>query len=88
ALVARIGDGAPLDVQRLPRSAYWQAALEQLIEHLRREASAPLTKALDAIGGMPAEQREACAEQLLLGHYLQVDSGEALFFWAALSLYF
>jgi FdhE protein len=88
ALVARIGDGAPLDVQRLPRSAYWQAALEQLIEHLRRDASAPLTKALDAIGGMPVEQREACAEQLLLGHYLQVDSGQALFFWAALSLYF
>jgi len=88
ALAELLGHGAPLDVRRLPRSAYWQVALVQLIEPLRSEANASVAMALDAITGMSAAQRESCAEHLLEGRYEQVDSGQAVLFWAALTLYF
>ena len=88
ALAQRVGDAAPLEVQQLPRSRYWQQALEALIEDLRAEASGPVRAALDALAALSHEQREACAEHLLQGRYGEVDSGQALFLWAALGLYF
>ena len=88
ALAALVGNGAPLDVKRLPRSAYWQAALLQLIELLQPQASCSVARALDAISDMSSDERESCAEHLLDGRYLLVDSGQAVFFWAALTLYF
>lgn len=88
ALAARVGQGVPLDVHTLPRSAYWQVALRHLIEHLAASASGPVAEVLASISDMCAEQRERCAQHLLEGRYDQVDSGQAVFFWAALTLYY
>jgi FdhE protein len=87
-LAGRVGEGAPLDVRSLPRSAYWKALLKQLLEHLTADASAPVAAALQSIASMTAEQRETCAEHLLHARYDQIGSGQAVFFWAALMLYF
>ncbi|MNH04149.1 formate dehydrogenase accessory protein FdhE [compost metagenome] len=85
---ARVGASTPLAAPTLPRCGYWQQALEQLIEGLRAEASAPVQAAMDSLMAKTREQRETAADLLLQGRYDQVDSGQAPFLWAALGLYF
>ena len=86
ALTERLGAEAPLSTQL--HSGYWQQMLEHLLEDLRTEASDPVCAALDRLTALSADQREACAQDLLQGQYGKVNSGEAVFLWAALGLYF
>lgn len=74
-------DQPPLECRTFARDGYWLAALRQLAEHLQHPVLQGLAQRNDA-------SLEADAEALLAGAYDQVDSGEALFIWAALSLYF
>ena len=74
-------DQPPLECRTFPRDSYWLTVLWQLAEHLEHPVLRGLARRNDV-------SLEADAEALLAGAYDQVDSGEALFIWAALSLYF
>lgn len=82
ALPARLsGDGAPLDHATHVRDGHWRALLRGLAETIEHPALEDLLLEDD-------RTVEAAADALLRGDYDQVNSGEALFLWAALSLYF
>ncbi|WP_095153747.1 formate dehydrogenase accessory protein FdhE [Pseudomonas sp. Irchel 3E13] len=82
ALPDRLGqDHPPLECSTFPRDAYWLAVLRQLGEHLEHPT-------LQGLLQQNALSLEAAADALLAGDYEQVDSGQALFLWSALSLYF
>jgi len=82
SLAGRVAAGkAPLAWASLPRDAYWQQLLRGLGEHIDH---APLQ-------GLCAQGEAAldvAADALLAGRFSEIDSGQALFLWAALSLYF
>ncbi|UVL54481.1 formate dehydrogenase accessory protein FdhE [Pseudomonas sp. B21-035] len=88
-LAARLDAGrAPLASAEYPRDAYWQQLLGALIEALYGDATPAVRSTLDALRGYSPAQLEERASALLAGSYEQVDSGQALFLWSALSLYF
>ncbi|MCE5981706.1 formate dehydrogenase accessory protein FdhE [Pseudomonas sp. LF19] len=88
-LAARLAAGrAPLASTEYPRDAYWQQLLGTLIDALYRDANPTVRSTLETLRGYSAAQLEDLASALLAGDYDQVDSGQALFLWAALSLYF
>jgi len=74
-------EGAPLDCQRHVRHPHWRALLRGLGETIEHAVLEELLAEQDW-------RLEAYADSLLRGDYHQVNSGEALFVWAALSLYF
>lgn len=70
------------------RDGYWQQLLHGLIEQLYAQASPTVRNTLDGLRQQTPAQLEQLASALLAGDFDQVDSGQALFLWAALSLYF
>ncbi|MDD2056713.1 formate dehydrogenase accessory protein FdhE [Pseudomonas sp. GD03860] len=85
----RLGRGqAPLDSADYPRDPYWQQLLQGLIDALHADANPAVRATLDGLREHTPEQLENLAGALLAGHFEQVGSGQALFVWAALSLYF
>ncbi|MDD2055748.1 formate dehydrogenase accessory protein FdhE [Pseudomonas putida] len=88
-LATRLGGGhPPLATASLSRSPYWQALLKALIERLHPQASAPVQATLQALRELDGADLETRASALLAGDFAGVDSGQALFIWSALSLYF
>lgn len=88
-LAARLGRAQPpLAYHDYPRDPYWQALLEQLIDRLTAEATPAVRTALETLRTQTPGQREQQASALLAGDYAAVNSGQAVFLWAALSLYF
>ncbi len=88
-LAERLGRAQPpLAYHEYPRAPYWQDLLEQLLNQLAAEATPTVSAALDALRSQTPAQREQQASALLAGDYTAVDSGQAVFLWAALSLYF
>ncbi|MFK8332349.1 formate dehydrogenase accessory protein FdhE [Pseudomonas sp. BJa5] len=88
-LSERLGSGqAPLASSDYPRDPYWQQLLQALIERLYPEANATVRTTLDTLRRYTSTELEVLASALLAGEHEQVDSGQALFLWAALSLYF
>ncbi len=88
-LAGRLGRAQPpLAYHDYPRDPYWQALLEQLIDLLTAEATPAVRTALETLRTQTPGQREQQASALLAGDYAAVDSGQAVFLWAALSLYF
>ena len=81
-LAARLADNkAPLAWASLPRDAYWQQLLHGLGEHIEHAT-------LQGLCALDAPTLDAAADALLAGRFNEIDSGQALFLWAALSLYF
>ncbi|OLS60536.1 formate dehydrogenase accessory protein FdhE [Pseudomonas putida] len=81
-LKASLGEeGAPLDCRRHVRHGYWLVLLRGLGETVEHPALEELLVQEDW-------RLEAYADSLLRGDFHEVHSGEALFVWAALSLYF
>ncbi|PJY96616.1 formate dehydrogenase accessory protein FdhE [Pseudomonas donghuensis] len=88
-LAARLANGrAPLASSEYPRDAYWQQLLSALIDALYSDANPTVRGTLERLRGYSAAQLEDLANALLAGDFAQVDSGQALFLWSALSLYF
>ncbi|MCW2270937.1 formate dehydrogenase accessory protein FdhE [compost metagenome] len=88
-LAERLGTGQPpLDNADYPRDRYWQTLLHGLIDHLHADANPAVRATLDSLREHSPEQLEDLASALLTGDFEQVGSGQALFVWAALSLYF
>lgn len=88
-LAARLASGRPpLATASLPRAPYWQTLLSTLIERLHATATPPVQATLQALRALDAQALEDRASALLAGDFGEVDSGQALFLWAALSLYF
>lgn len=88
-LSERLGRGqAPLASTDYPRAPYWQQVLQALIERLYPEASATVRSTLETLRRYTSTELEVLAGALLAGEHEQVDSGQALFLWSALSLYF
>lgn len=82
ALAGRVGaTKAPLAWASLPRAAYWQDVLHALGEQLDHPT-------LQGLCALDEAALERAADALLAGQFSEVDSGQALFLWAALSLYF
>ncbi|MEG1771076.1 MAG: formate dehydrogenase accessory protein FdhE [Comamonas sp.] len=88
----------PLFSGRWPRSAHWQALLDDLLARLIPDhamQAAPVQNALAALQSTTAAQREQWADALLaplrgdgLARGSQLpEAGSALFLWSALSLY-
>lgn len=74
-------DQPPLACTLFLRDGHWLALLRQLGEHIEHPT-------LQALLQQNPLSLEAAADALLAGEFDQVDSGQALFLWAALSLYF
>ncbi|PWB32369.1 formate dehydrogenase accessory protein FdhE [Pseudomonas sp. SDI] len=88
-LPARLGQGqAPLAWAQLARDAYWQRLLQHLITALHSDVNAGIAATLERLAELDPQALEVKAGALLAGQYDQVDSGQALFLWAALTLYF
>ncbi|KJK08245.1 MULTISPECIES: formate dehydrogenase accessory protein FdhE [Pseudomonas] len=88
-LADRLGSGqAPLASADYPRHRYWQQLLQGLIELLYADANPSVRTTLDGLRNHTPAHLENLASALLAGDYEQVGSGQALFLWAALSLYF
>jgi len=88
-LAHRLGSGqAPLATANYPRDPYWQQLLQGVIERLYNDANPNVRSTLDSLGAHSPAQLEELTSALLAGDYEQVGSGQALFLWAALSLYF
>ncbi|MDG9886035.1 formate dehydrogenase accessory protein FdhE [Pseudomonas sp. GD04058] len=81
-LAASLGaTGAPLDCRRHVRHGHWLVLLRGLGETIEHPALEELLQEEDW-------RLEAYADSLLRGDFHEVHSGEALFIWSALSLYF
>ncbi|HWD31362.1 MAG TPA: formate dehydrogenase accessory protein FdhE [Pseudomonas sp.] len=88
-LAERLSNGqAPLAAVDYPRDRYWQQLLQGLAEQLYPEANPSVRMTLDSLREHTPARLEQLASALLAGGYEQVGSGQALFLWAALSLYF
>ncbi|QBF27357.1 formate dehydrogenase accessory protein FdhE [Pseudomonas tructae] len=88
-LAARLNEGRPpLASAEYPRDGYWQQLLSALIDALYSNANPTVRSTLDTLRGYSAAQLEVLASALLAADYEQVDSGQALFLWSALALYF
>lgn len=88
-LADRLSSGqAPLASADYPRDRYWQQLLLGLIEQLYPDANPAVRATLDGLRGLTSEQLDHLASKLLAADYEPVGSGQALFLWAALSLYF
>lgn len=82
SLAGRVAAGkAPLAWASLPRDAYWQQLLRGLGEHIEHAT-------LQGLCAQGEAALDVAADALLAGRFSEIDSGQALFLWAALSLYF
>lgn len=89
SLAARLEHpGAPLAGNADLSEPYWQELLRHLCEALYIDSSPTIRATLDAVTALDAAALHAKAQALLAGRFAEVDSGQALFIWAALALYF
>lgn len=88
-LAERIGTGhAPLADDRLLVDHYWQHLLRQISDRLYPTTTPIIRRTLDVLRDHDEQQLVTLARALLAGDYAEVDSGQAVFIWAALSLFF
>lgn len=78
----------PLGAMAWQRDAQWRQVLLALCTQLADGASAAVQQVLAQLLAAPAEQHEQAAQSLLCGDLTAVDSAQAPFIWAALSVYF
>ncbi|MCF5510845.1 formate dehydrogenase accessory protein FdhE [Pseudomonas sp. PA-3-11C] len=91
--IARLSDNvgtgsAPLSNAIFVEDRYWQHLLGQMIEKLYADASVSIRCTLDQLRDYDEAKLESIARSLLAGTFGEIDSGQALFIWAALSVYF
>lgn len=79
--------GVVLDASALPRDGYWRQLLDALLERLPEQVPEAVQQVAERLRQADTQQREGRAAALLRGELAAVDSGEALFIWQALSLY-
>lgn len=78
----------PLGAMAWQRDGQWRQILQALCQQLADAASPAVQQVLAQLQAAPAEQQEKAAQALLSGDLAAVDSGQAPFIWAALSVYF
>ncbi|WP_374554899.1 formate dehydrogenase accessory protein FdhE [Aquitalea pelogenes] len=78
----------PLGAMAWQRDSQWQQLLSALCAQLAEGASPLLAGVLNGLLDSTPAQREAAAQKLLSGDLAAVDSAQAPFIWAALSVYF
>jgi len=78
----------PLGALAWQRDPAWRQLLHALCRQLQDEASQAVQQVLAQLIAAPAEQHEKAAQALLSGDLAAVDSAQAPFIWAALSVYF
>lgn len=78
----------PLGAMAWQRDGQWQQILQALCQQLRSDANPALQQVLAQLTTATAEQHERAAQALLSGDLAAVDSAQAPFIWAALSVYF
>lgn len=78
----------PLGAMAWQRDGQWQQLLQALCQQLADAASPAVQQVLTQLQAAPAEQHEKAARALLSGDLAAVDSAQAPFIWAALSVYF
>ena len=78
----------PLGSAAWPRDAIWQDLLDALLGKLLPGTTGIVADAIMTLQGMERSEREARASALLAGRFDSVSAAEALFVWAALSVYF
>jgi FdhE protein len=78
----------PLGAVAWQRDGQWRQLLQALCQQLSSDASPAVQQVLSQLQTAPAEQHEKAAQALLSGDLAVVDSAQAPFIWAALSVYF
>ena len=78
----------PLGAMAWQRDSQWQQLLPALCAQLAEGASPLLAGVLNGLLDSAPAQLEAAAQKLLSGDLAAVDSAQAPFIWAALSVYF
>ena len=78
----------PLGAVAWQREQVWQQLLHALCQQLADDASPAVQQVLTQLGTQTAAQLEAAARSLLSGDLAAVNSAQAPFVWAALSVYF
>ncbi|RQW29557.1 formate dehydrogenase accessory protein FdhE [Rhodobacteraceae bacterium CH30] len=78
----------PLGSSAWPRDQVWQDLLDALLGKLLPGTTGVIADTIMALQTQAREERETLASALLAGRYDAVSSADALFVWAALSVYF
>ncbi len=81
------GNTRPLDAASFPCDLYWHQVLHGLLDVLEPGAGMPVRSTLAALRTLDCDALDAMADRLMAGDYAAIDSGQAPFLWAALSLY-
>ncbi|MCU1717198.1 formate dehydrogenase accessory protein FdhE [Pseudomonas sp. 5P_3.1_Bac2] len=88
-LAQRVGTGqAPLADRRLLAEPYWKDLLRRISDRLYPSANPSTQAVLDQLRDLDEATLETLAHALISGEYDHSGGGQAVFIWAALSLYF
>ncbi|KPG95946.1 formate dehydrogenase [Pseudomonas sp. RIT-PI-q] len=92
-LIAMLGENvgtgrAPLSNDIFVTNRHWQHLLTQLIDKLYADASIAIRNTFDQLRDYDEDKLATIARSLLAGTFGEIDSGQSLFIWAALSVYF
>ncbi|NBI42390.1 formate dehydrogenase accessory protein FdhE [[Haemophilus] felis] len=77
----------PLSAQKLKRNSHWLAILRAILNKMKNENNPNVQNAIDNLEKKSDQQLETLADKLLQQDFDSVPSDQALFIWAALSLY-
>ncbi|HDR0627515.1 formate dehydrogenase accessory protein FdhE [Pasteurella multocida] len=77
----------PLNVQRWQRDPVWQRLLMAILAEIKPKASATILNTIETLEKYSTAELDRMADKLLAQAFEQISSDQAVFIWAALSLY-
>lgn len=80
-------DLSPLSLENYPLTEKWLEYFYPILESVK-EINESITKTINTLAQYKKPQLMEKAQQLLQGDLTHIDSGESLFIWAALSVYY
>ncbi|MDX7999724.1 formate dehydrogenase accessory protein FdhE [Xenorhabdus sp. Reich] len=86
-LHSRQENRAPLDCKTLPRTLHWQNILHSLIAELQPTVPGHVKPTLENLAKNSEQELEEIASALLNSEFSKVSPDQAVFVWAALSVY-
>ncbi|XWY20509.1 formate dehydrogenase accessory protein FdhE [Bisgaard Taxon 45] len=77
----------PLNAQHWQRDAVWQTLLMAILAEIKPKASATILNTIETLEKYSTAELDRMADTLLAQEFEQISSDQAVFIWAALSLY-
>ncbi|HDR1496449.1 formate dehydrogenase accessory protein FdhE [Pasteurella multocida] len=77
----------PLNAQRWQRDPVWQTLLMAILAEMKPKANETILNTIETLEKYSKAERDSIADKLLAQEFEQISSDQAVFIWAALSLY-